>query len=626
MKKILFMACILIFGIHQSQTYYSQDFNTTGLNGWVSTDLDGDGQQWANLNASSIDPNLGSGSLVSFSYQNNQALTPNNLITSPLIDLSTVTASNVYLIYDQATNPNYPAEKYSVYVTSSNVPATITASTPVYTETVASGAVQNKSINLSPYIGQQVYVSFRHYDCTDNFYLIIDNVKVKTVGDNDITVKKIALDRYGLANANYTIKATVKNNGAQSVNNMAVNWTDGTGDHLSTIPLASPLGTGQEITVSHPIAVNFASVADRNINFTITQVNGLSDSSPADNAMATKFATVSQNSPKKVVIEEGTGTWCGYCPRGAIAMQNATNNFPNDFIGIAVHGGSNSEPMKVTEYADAANFPGFPTLNVDRTLLGEDVSTDFSPVVNARKTLIVPAALSATSTLAGQTLTLNASAVFRSNFTNASYRFAVVMIENGVTGTTAAYNQVNYYAGNAMGPMGGYENKPNPVPAADMVYDHVGRMLLGGYAGQVGSIPAVITDGQTVNYTFTADIPANYNLNKMKAVLLLIDSATGEIANAAGPFAITGSLGVKTNEAENREITIYPNPAKDYIKVQAKGKVDLKILDANGRIVLEKAGVEPDTSVSTQSLIKGVYLISLKEKGSEPITKKLIIK
>ncbi|KPE51509.1 hypothetical protein AOB46_10265 [Chryseobacterium indologenes] len=611
-----------MFGIHQSQTYYSQNFNTSGLNGWTSTDLDNDGKQWANINASSLSQNLGAGSLASFSYQNNQALTPNNLITSPLIDLSTVTASNVYLTYTQATHLSYPADKYSVYVTTSNVAGTVTAATPVYTETVAVGGLQNRAVNLSSFIGQQVYISFRHYDCFDQYYLIIDDIQVKTIPDNDVALKNVSVNRYGLINTDYSIKATVKNNGIQSINNITVNWNDGTADHLSTIPLSSPLALGQETTITHPIAVNLTSAAEKNLNISITQVNGTSDTTPADNTLATKFTSVSQNSPKKVVIEEGTGTWCGYCPRGAVAMENATNSFPNDFIGIAVH---NGDPMKVDEYDEGVNFDSFPGMNVDRSLMKQDVSASFSSIINERKTLIVPAALNATAALAGQTLTLNASAVFRSNFTNANFRFAAVLIENDVRGTAQGYNQANYYAGSST-PMGGYESKPNPVPAADMVYNHVGRMLLGGYAGQAGSVPAVITDGQTVNYTFTANIPTGYNTSKMKAVLFLIDAATGEIANAAGPFALNGTLGVQNEKIDADDLAIYPNPAKDFIKVQAKGKVDLKIFDASGRAVLEKSGVEPDTSISVQDLVKGTYIVSVKEKGSEPITKKLIIK
>lgn len=624
MTRILTIIGILLFGIHQSQTYYSQDFNTSGLNGWVSTDLNNDSYQWSNQNASSLSPILGSGSLSSYSYINGiGALTPNNLVTSPLINLSTVTATNVLLQYDIFTNLSYPAEKYSIYVTTSNTPASIIASTPVYTETVATGGLQNKSINLTPYIGQQVYISFRHYDCYDQYYLILDNINVKTIADKDVTLKNVTLSKYGVINTDYSLKTTVKNNGAETINNITINWNDGTTDHLSTIPLATPLALGLEATITHPISINYPSLIEKNMSITITQVNGAADSTPADNNLNTPFKTISQNSPKKVLIEEGTGTWCGWCPRGAVAMHYMDINYPNDFVGIAVH---NGDPMAIAEYNSGASFSGFPGMNVDRAVLGADVGdTEMASQVNARKTLIVPAQLDASSSLAGNVLTFNASATFRTNFTNANLRFSVIMVEDDVTGTTSGYNQSNYYAANAHGPMGGYESLPGSVPASQMVYDHVGRMLLGGYSGQAGSIPATLTDGQTVNYTFTADIPAAYNLAKMKAVLLLLNATTGEVINARS--FMFNTLGTSTAETNANYLTIYPNPTTEYIKVQANYSVDLKFYDATGRLVLEKSQVSPDSRVSVEGLAKGIYLVSIKEKGSsDPKTQKLIIK
>lgn len=39
---------------------------------------------------------------------------------------------------------------------------------------------------------------------------------------------------------------------------------------------------------------------------------------------------------RNVVVEEGTGTWCGYCPRGTVAIKRMNEKYPDQFIGIAV--------------------------------------------------------------------------------------------------------------------------------------------------------------------------------------------------------------------------------------------------------------------------------------------------
>lgn len=618
MKKTLLFLCILFFGIHHSQTYYFQNFNTGGLNGWTSTDLDGDSYSWYIINGSyPTDPNFGSGFLASSSFFD----VPNNLITSPLINLTGIIASNLRLTYDLKTSTSYPNEKYSVYITTSSNPSVIIASTPVYTEIVATGGFQSRIIDLTSYIGQQVYISFRHYDCNMNS-IDLDNIVVESLLNyNGMLSGNFTLDRYSLINTDNFIVTKVKNLGTQPVNNITVNWSDGITNHPATISIPT-ITTGQEVSFTHPIPVNYSSGLEKNITVSLTHMNGVVETDLTNNSKNTKTNFISQNSPKKVLIEEGTGTWCGWCPEGAVAMAYMDNNYANNYIGIAVH---NNDPMTVTEYNAGAQISAFPGMNIDRVVLDYYVNQTFmESAVNARKNMLVPVMLNASSALSGNSLSFNASATFRTNFSNANFRFAAILVEDGVQGTTSGYNQKNYYAGGYNGPMGGYESLPGSVPASQMVYNHVGRMLIGGYYGQAGSIPSVITDGQVVNYLFNVTIPSTYNTNNLKVVLLLLDASTGEVVNSRS--FLLNTLGTSSVETNKNYLTVYPNPASEYIKIQAEKNVDLKFYDASGKLVLEKTNVSPDTTVSVSGLTKGIYIVSIKEKDSAPKTKKLIIK
>lgn len=622
MKKIYLLLCLVFYTFYNSQTYYSQDFNLSGLNGWTATDLNNDTYSWANLNASGIDPAFGSGSLVSFSFIDaiNAAVTPNNLVTSPLINLSTASPTNLKLTYDLATHPSWPAEKYSIYVTTTNVASSIITSTPVYTETVSGGGFLSRSIDLSAFAGQQVYISFRHYDCYDQYFLVIDNIKVKNLFNVDAALSNVSLPYYGVMNSDYNLKATIKNNGVNPISSVSINWNDGTTNHIATIPVSN-LTIGNETTITHTIPVNYATLTEKNITVTLDQVNSVADATPADNTKTTKFKTVSQNSPKKVLIEEGTGTWCGWCPRGKVAMDYMDTNYSNDFIGIAVH---NGDPMVSTDYDNGANISSFPGMNVDRVILGEDVTQSLMvSYVQERKNLVVPAALNASGTYSAGVLTLNTSTTFRTNFTNANFRLAAIIVEDGVTGTTSGYNQVNYYSGGST-VMGGFQSLPNPVPAAQMVYDHVGRMLLGGYSGELNSVPTTITDGQVVNYSFNATIPTAYNMNNLKAVVLLLDATTGEVVNARS-FLLSSLLST-VEETNANYLTVYPNPSSDYIKIQANYNVDLSLFDTSGKLVLAKKNIEPDQRISLTGIAKGMYIATIKERNGNVKNQKIIIK
>jgi thiol-disulfide isomerase/thioredoxin len=361
--------------------------------------------------------------------------------------------------------------------------------------------------------------------------------------------------------------------------------------------------------------VSYATAVEQNINVTITAVNGTADSDPSNNILSgILHNTLSQQTDKAVVIEEGTGTWCGWCPRGAVAMEHMVNTYPNDFIGVAVH---NGDPMTVTEYDNGAGISGFPGANVDRALLGVSVSqAAFEAYYNDRINMGVPANVGATVTGTGANVTIDASASFYTPIFAADFRLAVVISENGVTGTTSDYDQVNYYSGGGEGQMGGYENLANPVPAADMVYDHVGVALLGGYNGQAGSVPATITDGTVANYTFNYTVPATSNRANMYAIVLLLDNATGEIVNAT-EVSIAEGGNVAVADVNTIDMNVYPNPATDNVDVafEAAGDYTITITDMAGRVVSTNAYTNlsgaQNITIPVADLMSGNYIISV---------------
>lgn len=451
------------------------------------------------------------------------------------------------------------------------------------------------------------------------------NTQASPTAADDAQVVSVALSKYGLVNTDYVVGATIKNTGTNMISSLTFTWSDGTNTYSSTV---TDLGlyANQQRVINHTVPLNYAAMTNKTITFTVTAVNGNADSNPANNTATSSFSTVSQLSPKRVVIEEGTGTWCGWCPRGFVAMEAMDAEFPENFLGIAVHMAS-YDPMIVPAYSSGTGITSFPGMNIERASKGVGVSVDaMRNGVMSRKDLISPAELNASGTLVGTALNFNASATFHANISNANLRLAVVLIEDEVKGNNTNYSQRNYYANNSSGPMGGWESRPDPYPYTLMTYDHVGRMLLGGYNGQPDSVPTSIVDGQVASYNFTATIPATYNPLKMKAVVLLLDGGTGEIVN--GRSFLLSTLGTNDTETNKNYLTVYPNPATEYFKVQSNYITDVQIYDAAGKIVLTKTNLAADRSVSVNTLPKGVYMVKISEKGrgTSVKTQKLIIK
>ncbi|NCA77406.1 MAG: T9SS type A sorting domain-containing protein [Alphaproteobacteria bacterium] len=250
------------------------------------------------------------------------------------------------------------------------------------------------------------------------------------------------------------------------------------------------------------------------------------------------FATlnVTNAQTKHVIIEELTGTWCQWCSGGTHYMDSLASVYPN-VIGIAIHTG---DVMENEDYAAASGLLSAPSANIDRGGQGTGISQWFYWVSSAFAE--TPKADIEVFTNFDQVTRLLTARVKATFFTSASgnYRLSAIVTEDGVTGPAPQYNQTNIYSGGGHGYMGGFELLPSTIPANMIAYNHVGRALLGGYNGQTGSVPSSVAAGDTVSYTFTCTIPANWDENYIRVAGLLI-APDNTLDNAGRSTYLDGS-------------------------------------------------------------------------------------
>ena len=79
---------------------------------------------------------------------------------------------------------------------------------------------------------------------------------------------------------------------------------------------------------------------------------------------------------KNVLVEELTGTWCQWCPRGVYYADSLCETYDN-IIFVAIH---SSDPMSNDDYYNASGLLGAPSANIGRRYLGQDTQTWFTYV------------------------------------------------------------------------------------------------------------------------------------------------------------------------------------------------------------------------------------------------------
>ena len=195
--------------------------------------------------------------------------------------------------------------------------------------------------------------------------------------------------------------------------------------------------------------------------------------------------------------------------------------------------------MANDDYYNASGLLGAPSANIGRHYLGQDTQNWFA-IVEQESQIPSKVSMNITCNYDPETrqLTVSIGAMALENMSG-DYRFAAILTEDGVTGPAPSYNQTNSYSGGNHGPMGGFENLPNPIPAERIAYDHVGRQLLCDYGGVQGSFPSSLASGQTANYEFTYVLDENYDYNYIRAIGLLI-APDGTVENAVKSTYLNG--------------------------------------------------------------------------------------
>lgn len=457
--------------------------------------------------------------------------------------------------------------------------------------------------------------------------IFVDNISVVTAPAHDGILKSLTTSDYALENSIQNITGIIENGGSSTINSMDVTWNvDGGTSYVQNLTgLNIPFG--QEYSFSH--ANTWAAVTgNHTYNVTISNING-SDSNDVvltNNTKSKGVFVVKEIFPKNVVYEEGTGTWCGWCIRGHVGLKDMAH-FHDDgsWIGIAVH---NGDPMVLTEYDSSLAVSGYPSGLINRNSVEVDPDSETLEDTYLIEVQKVP---EGKINITGQSwdsttrqISVTVTATFALDMNNINYKPGVIVIENGVTGTTSGYNQVNYYNSNGIDIIDyegiNWRNLANPIPAANMIYNHVGRALLGGFNGQAGVIPVNVVYNTPYSYTFNYTLPASYDELEVELVAVLINGSNGRIVNSE-KMELNTILGV--NDENGLAFRMLPNPAKEVLFFTSEKPLEVEVYNSIGKLVLKQSGVF-NSAMNTSDLNSGVYFVRAFD-GSKVGTTKLVI-
>ena len=314
----------------------------------------------------------------------------------------------------------------------------------------------------------------------------------------------------------------------------------------------------QHIDIDEPIVFNATGMVGITVpadlvigtstkSLNITKVNG-NVNTKADQSAKFTLYTLPELVDRNVVVEEFTGTGCGWCPRGLVGMEKLRQNYGDRFIGIGLHQYNSSDAMYINPNAYAKlSFSGAPSCRMDR---GDEIDpyygSSYDICNDFADEMTVPALAKVTVSGVVDTLLtkVQAKAEIKALLDDSKFTLEFVVVGDSLKGTGSAWNQANYYSQYSASQLPedlaifGSGGKYGKSSITGWYFNDVA--LCSSYVGGSNKAPALgtLAGGETKEAEYTLTLPTKATLkNALKKdqlyIIALIVDKNKKIVNAA---------------------------------------------------------------------------------------------
>lgn len=425
----------------------------------------------------------------------------------------------------------------------------------------------------------------------------------------------------------------ITNNSAKPITQITYSISvDGENGAEKSLDLSSPIESME--TASLPFTTAFEDEGVHSVELNLSKVNGNTNINKQSSA-AYSIIALEKSADRVSVVEEQTGTWCGWCPRGHVALDLLNKQLGDKVVTLAGHfsnGSSQVDPMNIYQLdenstqAEALADYGFVAMNLSSMLGGGgfpgamfDRIVAADPYVGANTTkgkngtyeygatdLVnllkegnpSEADFSMTASWADDKNTdikVDLTTTFNyDRYGSFPYGVAFVLSENGMTGKGATWKQLNYYS--KLAGVNGASDFNNPDMAAwfkagsyaSTTYDNVVVQAWNpiGDAAIVDKSQTDIVKGEPISFSTTLPVNSDLIQNKDNLTIsaLLVNLNSLAVVNAAKVVLGKTAAGIEdvNSEVNNNVVSRY-NVNGMRINGAQKGLNIVKL--ANGKVV-----------------------------------------
>ena len=608
MKKtaITLFAALCMMTASAQTTYFSCDFTGGIPSTFTMYDLDGlepsgdvaklgfkVGVPWVGVKLAKENNNTVA---CSTSWYKNSGQSNDWLVTPPIKVLN---GNSVVSWVAKAADADF-ADGYSVYLsTDGPEPDKFDLSSPAFTVEAESAEWMKRTASLSEYTGKTVYVAFvnNSRDCSK---LYIDNI---FAGVRSNIYLLCGLDRVTGLSGEVPVSGTVVSDLDHEVRGCRISLeSDGETVWQDFPDMVLRPGENTPFTLDSKIALAAGETKD----YTLTVECG-------DDIYSNTYTITSL--ANRVLCDEFTGMWCGYCVRGIVMLDKMRAKYPDSFIGVAIH---DNDKLECDDFIDAMSLVGaglpWMAINRSKAYFGDPNEIERYYTLAMERKPEAGIEMDGSYDASSGEVSLTTTLTFAEDHEDAGYRLAYTVIENNVS--DPSYYQNNSYSGSSAD-MGGWESLPAMV-RDDLKFQEVARGISGGWEGIEGSVPASLVALSPVGHEWSFTLLETV-MNAMETeVVAVLVNKKGEVANAMKlPVKEMKLTGVDSALEDNLRVFV----GDGCIRLAGEEILSASLIDMSGKTVASSIGDTMDTS----AVAAGVYVIVAGKADCGSSKRKIII-
>lgn len=376
---------------------------------------------------------------------------------------------------------------------------------------------------------------------------------------NDIMVR---VANYGY-NALQSVKYTVDICGRQETDSLVFDT-----------PIPPVFGAQRYVNVSLPPIDTIGEVP---FAITLDEANGVAVNSVAkSNFSVAPFVAV--NRP---LVEEYTGTWCGWCPQGFAALEQLNRNNPDRFVALAYHNYNGMDRMAtMTNSQYPSSVSGYPAAFINRgaNITPVNLLSQWPAAAEEKATTLVTTDLEWADD-EETVLKITTTASFVNSLKGKTFRMSAALCADSLY--DEKWVQANYLSNNAayskLGPEFEFFVKAGSV-VSDLKFNDVVLSFKDCYFGSVEDEITETIAFESYSHSTLYDLKSIRNVlgdtiiqntEYLYGVGVLFDERGAPVNCSRSAYAVGGNL-EKINETAIRELEASEIKSEEYFDLQGR--------------------------------------------------------